>query len=441
MSLVVRAAVLVLAACSSLGCTRSQPSSGTGAADASAVAPPPSQSTHSNRPAARSAAPTASVSAQAPTRLTESRRLCVGGGHTCFVDAKHSLWCWGGNTYGQVGNGTHGFGGRTEDTNLEHDIVKKPTRVAALEGKVKAVGCGTQNSCALTLDGAIYCWGSEENPKRTEILSDVPVLREIGGKALAIALKSDHACAIREDGTLWCWGSNYNGQLGAGPPAPGAALRYAPATQVKMAGNDITDVAVFEEGTCVLKRGDSALWCWGRNREGEVGDGSYEKRVSPVRVAGLEKVLGFATGKTHVCAIREGGLLSCWGRNYEGQLGNGQTPKTKPVNYATPQAVSHQFNGIRALDLGYSETLVVDAAGDLYAFGDLSSMGRGGEPDSTPRRVPLPAPVIEARANFAHRCALLADDSVWCWGNGEEYALGTGNDASAKAPVRVVFPK
>jgi alpha-tubulin suppressor-like RCC1 family protein len=144
-----------------------------------------------------------------------------------------------------------------------------------------------------------------------------------------------------------------------------------------------------------------------------------------------------------MCAIGEDGRLSCWGRNYEGQLGNGQAPKTKPVNYATPQAVSKQFNGIRALDLGFSETLVVDAASELYAFGDLSSGARGltPAPDSTPRRVALPAPVLEVGANDRHRCALLTDDSVWCWGNGDEYALGTGNDASAKDPVRVVFPK
>ncbi len=105
---------------------------------------------------------------------------------------------------------------------------------------------------------------------------------------------------------------------------------------------------------------------------------------------------------------QRGRAPSCWGRNYEGQLGNGQASKTKPVNYSTPQQVSKQFNGIRALDLGYSETLAADAAGELYAFGDLSPGARGltPAPDSTPRRVALPAPVLEVRANDGHRCVL-----------------------------------
>jgi alpha-tubulin suppressor-like RCC1 family protein len=436
----VRFAVLVLSTCWSLGCTRSSPSSATGPADASAVAPVPSQSAPSSQPALPSAASTASVTAAAPVRLTESRRLCVGGGHTCFVDAKHSLWCWGGNTYGQVGNGTHGFGGRTENTNLEHDVVKQPTRIAPLEGKVKAVGCGLLSTCALTLDGEIYCWGDNENPKPVETFSDVPVRREIGGKAVALALERQQVCAIREDRTLWCWGIDYDG---SGTAERGKRTRYSPATEIKAFGSDVAEAGVSAQSICVLKQSDASLWCWGENDEGELGDGSFETRLSPVRVAGLGRVLGFATGKNHVCAISEEGGLWCWGRNYEGQLGNGQTPKTKPVRCATPQAASKRFNGVRALDLGYSETLVVDAAGDLYAFGDLSRAARGltSAPDSTPRKIPLRAPVLEVRANNAHRCALLADESVWCWGSGDGYALGTGSDASEKDPVRVVFPK
>ncbi len=366
----------------------------------------------------------------------------MGGAHTCFVDAKQALWCWGGNTYGQVGNGTHGFGGRTENTDWAHDTVKAPTRIAALDGKAKAVGCGTQRTCALTVEGAIYCWGMDENPKRLEMFSDLPVLREIGGKSTALALEVDHSCALREDRTLWCWGSNYNGQLGAGPPAPGTAGGYAAATQLKPFGNDISQVAVVEEGTCVLKH-DGTLWCLGENGEGEFGDGSTEKRPQPVRAISAEKLLGVAGGKRHVCAIAANGRLLCWGRNYEGQLGNGQTPKTKPVRYATAQAVTKAFAGIRALDLGYAETLVVDGAGELYALGDLSSSVRGvaPQPDSTPRKVPMPGPVVEIRANRSHRCALLADDGVWCWGEGGDGALGTGHAEAHMQPARVVFPE
>lgn len=433
----------LLLANAAVACTRSQPQKGATPANAASIT---TASTSAEPPehAPSAPAPQAPPAALSPPQLNNSHRLCVGQAHSCFVDAKHALWCWGGNTYGVVGNGTHGFGGKTENTDVEHDTVKLPVRVAALDSNVAAVGCGSLRTCALTLDGKIFCFGRGESPKQLELFSDVPVARDIGGRAVALALERDHACALREDHTLWCWGSNYNGQLGAGPPPPGTitSYGYAPTTQVKELGRDIVDVATFEEGTCALKN-DGSLWCLGQNREGELGDGSYEKRLAPVRPGGLPKLLAVAGGKRHVCAVSLDGRLWCWGRNYEGQLGNAQTPKTKPVNYATPQLVPKQFDAIRALDLGTAETLVVDGAGDLYAFGDLTFIVRGfaSHPDSTPHKLSMPGAVVEIRANHAHRCALLADESVFCWGNGEDFELGNGKSDGQADPVRVIFPK
>src|SRR5262249_27221317 len=108
-------------------------------------------------PPTASAAPMASSSTSPPEPGPAApgsvpRRLCAGGGHTCFVDRGHTLWCWGGNYYGVIGIGTHGFGGRMEQEDVEHSVVKLPTRVASLAGKVKSVECGSLSTCATTLD-------------------------------------------------------------------------------------------------------------------------------------------------------------------------------------------------------------------------------------------------------------------------------------------------
>jgi alpha-tubulin suppressor-like RCC1 family protein len=199
---------------------------------------------------------------------------------------------------------------------------------------------------------------------------------------------------------------------------------------------------VLRDSTCALKD-DWTLWCWGDNREGELGDGSYEKRVEPTRAIAPERFRMVAAAAHHVCGVTLDDRLLCWGRNYEGQLGNGQPPSTKPVNYAAAQNMVRQFTGFRALALGYSSTLVALENGELYASGDLTLGMRGfkSSPQSTPQKIPMPGSVVEVAAHATHRCALLSDDSVWCWGKGDGFELGNGHDENHAEPVRVALPK
>ena len=424
------------------GCPKAPPQGGKAQASSAATSAVPPPATVVSSAASATAAAAASTPAPASTVPVKgsSGRVCVGGGHSCFVDREHTLWCWGGNTYGQVGVGTHGFGGRTENTDLEHDVVARPSRVASLERKVGSIHCGTQQTCAVLLDGTVQCWGMGENPKRTEIFSDVPVPRPFGRKVIRLALQSDHACAILEDHTLWCWGANHRGQLGAGPPPPGSGPNYATAAPFAALGSSVAGTVVLEEATCASKN-DDTLWCWGTNDEGELGNGTYEKHLEPVRAINPERFRLVASSAHHACGVTLDERLLCWGRNYEGQLGNGQAPRTKPVNSPTAVPVVTPFAGIRALALGNASTLVVLENGELYAWGDLTLGMRGfnPEPRSVPQWFQMPGPVVEIAANATHRCALLADESLWCWGRGEGYELGDGKAENRDKPVRVVF--
>jgi alpha-tubulin suppressor-like RCC1 family protein len=412
----------------------------------------PSRSTRdgagvTSRPAASEPGTPAAPSASAPLAHAaagspESHRLCVGGSHTCFVDREHSLWCWGGNYYGAVGVGTHGFGGRMENMDSAHAAVKLPALVPSLEHRVRDVGCGSGGTCAVTLDGRLYCWGQGEGREVLQDFTDSPLPRDIGGKVLALALEREHGCALREDRTLWCWGANTYGALGHGPRGPGEKPGYNPATEVKGLRAAVVAAAVLEVASCALLA-DASIWCWGGNDQGELGDGSFEQRYEPVEVSPSLRFGALAGGATHACAFTLEHRLLCWGTDVYGQLGNGEIPKTKRPFFPTPQAVSYEFSELRSLDLGTEETLAVDGNGELYAWGDQRWGLRGvaPAPNPKPHRVPLPGRAVEIRANETHRCTLLEDDSVWCWGNGENYALGNGSDENHTEPVRVVFPK
>jgi alpha-tubulin suppressor-like RCC1 family protein len=134
-----------------------------------------------------------------------------------------------------------------------------------------------------------------------------------------VAASHDHTCGIKAaDASLWCWGSNRNGQLGDGTTTD----RVAP-VQVS-GGSAWTAVAVGSSHTCGIKAADASLWCWGSNRNGQLGDGTRTKRVERVQVSGGGVWADVIAGLVHTCAVQSGNAsLWCWGSNDSGQLGNG----------------------------------------------------------------------------------------------------------------------
>jgi len=151
-----------------------------------------------------------------------------------------------------------------------------------------------------------------------------------------VAAGGNHTCAIREDRTLWCWGRNRYGQLG-----DGTGVDRAVPTQ-------IGDVATWETvatgyaHTCAT-RTDHTLWCWGDNSSGQVGDGSTTDRFSPVQVGASQSWATAAAGgkdstHSHSCALTTGKTLWCWGYNESGQLGVNDNQKHKRPTQVGSQA-------------------------------------------------------------------------------------------------------
>src|SRR2546425_338952 len=236
-----------------------------------------------------------------------------------------TVQCWGRNYSGQLGNG---------DGNLTNSPV--PVTARGLTTATSVV-TGDAHTCALLGDGTVQCWGVGDSGQRGDgtfnNIASVPVaVVGMGGaghltNALAVAARGYHSCALLGDGTVRCWGRNVDGQLGDGTTAP---LNCSPgsggsSTPVQVIG--ITSAAAVIAGgyhTWALLA-DGTAWCWGRSGDGQLGTGARAGAATAVPVTNLTGVTAMTAGFYHTCALLPNGTVWCWGRNDDGQLGDGTT--------------------------------------------------------------------------------------------------------------------
>jgi alpha-tubulin suppressor-like RCC1 family protein len=264
--------------------------------------------------------------------------ITAGQHHTCALQ-DGSVYCWGANDLGQLGDGTtddQGLGVKVADGDMGNsDVI--------------AISSSWNHTCALKQDGSIYCWGANDLGQLGDGTTDgstSPVMvadgEMVNDGVTAVAAGWNHTCAVK-DGEAYCWGSNDLGQLGAGdlgvggggpaadPSEPVKALQGAmPAT------TGVTTISAGQGHTCALN--DSMVFCWGADGdEGVLGDGADADSAVPVKVAdgdmgnsGVSAV--FASSEFHTCAVKDGAVF-CWGSNDVGQIGDGAagTSRSTPV--------------------------------------------------------------------------------------------------------------
>ena len=239
----------------------------------------------------------------------------------------------------------------------------------------------------------------------------------------------DQMCAVRDDGALYCWGGNKAGQLGDGTfqdrglPAPAQIT-------------DVAAVASGEASVCAV-RTDGTLWCWGDNDVGQLGDGSLVNRPLPTPIVLPARVRAVAPTQTHACAMLVDGSGWCWGDNTFGELGY-DLPKMQ----LAPQPASI-VGGNSALLAGDNLTCVIRSDASLWCWGrdDEGELGDGLTVSrSTARRVALIADPVVSAAGGCHRhvCAATSAGDVWCWGENMHGQIGTGAVSPfEQVPVRV----
>ena len=265
-----------------------------------------------------------------------------GGNHTCALTTAGGLKCWGDNFAGKVGDGT------TTDRHT-------PADVAGLTSGVAAVGAGGNHTCALTTAGGVKCWGRNNygqlgDGTTTDRHTPVDVSGLTSGVAAIGAGGNYQTCAVTTAGGLKCWGKNDFGQLGDG------TLTTRP-TPVDVSGltSGVAAVSAGAFHTCALAT-TGGLKCWGRNDFGQLGDATTTDRHTPVDVSGLTSGVGEASGGLfYTCALTIAGEARCWGRNINGQLGDGTTTERHtPVDVVTD---SDRDGCMDAQELGPDQTV------------------------------------------------------------------------------------
>jgi len=332
--------------------------------------------------------------------------------------APGTVWEWGSDGFGQLGNGT---------------TSASPSGAAAVPGlsDVADVEGGREHVVALTASGTIRVWGSNsygqlglgDSANRSQPTT-VPDPCASGVQAVDAGHYSTFAlCA---NGTVWGWGLNADGQIGDGS----RTNRRSP---VQVQGiTDAVAVAAGRDVTYAL-RADGTVLAWGDNAYGEIGDGTTTDRVTPVPVSGLTGVTSIAAGRDHVLVLRTDGSVWGWGWNQYGQVGDGTT-----VNRTTP--VQILAGGIRELAAGANHSYGLTTSGTVQAWGrnNLDELGDG---TTTTRTRPVTvlgvSDAVSIGSGRDHGTAVLADGSVMGWGYNANGQLGDGTTTNRSSAVPV----
>jgi alpha-tubulin suppressor-like RCC1 family protein len=247
--------------------------------------------------------------------VTNAIAITSGELHSCALISDGTVKCWGYGAYGQLGTGSGGEG---------YPIATAAVTVHNLSG-VTAIAGGSYHTCALIAGGAVECWGDGSqgqlgNGGTARGWEPVSVSGITG--ATGIGSGDSHSCAVLADQTAACWGDQSFGQLGDGVTSPTfhGAQSSLPVPVVGLSG--VLEIAPAFTFTCARLL-DHTVKCWGRNQEGEIGDGTTEDRLIPTPVLGLSGVISLAASDLTGCAILAPGQSYCWGYNGGGEIGDG----------------------------------------------------------------------------------------------------------------------
>jgi alpha-tubulin suppressor-like RCC1 family protein len=367
---------------------------------------------------------TIQVVAAPPPAVTpiDPRTISAGRAHSCGLTTSGRAYCWGENSFGQIGVGNWG-GNYLTPVAVQNSPVF--TRISA----------GGYHTCGLATDGRVYCWGYGSGGRlgtggTTSRYTPWPVAGDHRFTTLSVG--HDHTCAVSTDDEVLCWGINGNGRLGDGTTTGRNIPTLVAGTQ------RYRTVAAGTWHTCAISTGNEA-YCWGLNNSGNLGDGTTEDRHTPTAVIGGLPLVTITVGERHSCALSAQGDAYCWGGNVFGQVGSGVTSPGFAA-YTSPQAV---VGGLRFSNLsaGYTHTCGVASNRQAYCWGNGQS-GQFGD-GTTPASRSVPGPVAGALSfaviagGYQHTCAFTMDDLAYCWGNNGNGRLGDGTTEQRLSPTPV----
>ncbi len=391
-----------------------------------------------------------------------------GGSHAVALKSDGTVWVWGNNTNGQLGDGTtvqrispvqaKGAGG-AGTLNL-YTVVPTLTALSPAYGTVGDIITLTGSNFVLFPSGNSVKFTTSGGTANGYVISAtgttlkvmVPANTITGDVTVSIGANSSsplpftfhirpqsaaagsHTLALKNDGTVWAWGKNNNGQLGDG-------TLIDRSTPVQVGGlNSIVSVA-GGSGYSVALKSDGTVWTWGDNTGSRLGvTTATTQQKTPVQISGLSGILAISTGGSHTLALKSDGTVWGWGQNSYGQAGKDVTTTVSPP----VQLIG--LRGIIALAAGDSHSLALKNDGTVWGWG-LNSNGQLGDGTTKQSFTPVQvkgaggagvlADIIAVTGAGSHSVALKSDGTVWAWGLNSSGQLGDGTTTDSATPVQV----
>lgn len=350
-----------------------------------------------------------------------------GSTHACGLDTSGQAYCWGRNSFGQLG-----------DSTAANSSV--PVAVYQPGLAFDRITAGGAHTCALNSSDQAYCWGHNADGRlgdSTTVLPLRPVaVLPLGGVAFVqLDAGNAHTCGVNASGQAYCWGGNTSGQVG---DSTINNTRITPTPVMQLGGLNFTSISAGTSHTCALS-GSGQAYCWGYDGDGALGNGStFGGRIPQVvqQPAGVTFVQ-ISSNYLHSCGLTSGGQAYCWGENGWGQLGdNSTTDRNAPV------AVQQGAISFVSITTGGDFTCGVDASGHAHCWGGdgTQQLGNGtGGASLTPTAVTMPTGVSFAFASIdsGKGCALDTIGQAWCWGRNNYGQVGDGSTTTRNVPTAV----
>ena len=371
-----------------------------------------------------------------------------GGRGTVILKSDGTVWTWGANFDGKLGLG------ETNDLRTLTPVEVNGAGNIGYFNSVKAIMGGEIHNVALKSDGTVWCWGwnafgqlgngttnDSWVPAQAGLTATPPMTNvvKLGGRPY-------FTLAEKADGTIWAWGMNQFGQMGNGTLTPfGSPPNSVPVmVSNSLPGGPINGALQitcgYQFGAALATNG--TVWTWGSGTHGEQGTGSTTTNYISVPVPGLTNITQISAGWFHILARKSDGTVWAWGNNASGEVGDGTTN-----NDFAPVRVLNVSN-IVAVSGGDSHSSALAADGTIWKWGrnDVGELGiNAADNNAHPLPVKLATDkfgnvfsnVVMMAARDYHNIAVKADGSVWMWGANDQGQCGDGTQNDAWRPVPV----
>lgn len=369
-----------------------------------------------------------------PSVITNVLSLASGSYHNCAVK-NESIYCWGDNSSGQLGNGVVNNGS------------SQPVRLTLPAGKPASVYAGGSNTCALDDNGVAYCWGSNKYgqvgigdasnfiSKPTRVATDLRFTK--------LSVGEGFVCGISTSGYAYCWGYGVYNQLGNG-----SNISRSTPVGVSGLGGGVKDIATAQAAACAIAQ-DGKAYCWGADRFGVTGGGKQGNAYmgstpTATQVSSNFRFTMLSGDSQDMCGISTDRRVLCWGDNSNGLLGIGFNS-----SYAnTPQVVAN-VSGVSDITVG-TKHICVNSNNQVMCWGNNQNKQLGTSLNGTtkyPSRMSssLLNGTPQLGANVNATCGIASDrKAIYCWGSNSNGQKGNGvtvnfvtSDSSLDSPTPV----